>query len=60
MKSWNMVGTVAIWNGTSWYGDTTGGGATSLDCCNLTSGTSTSTSVTPTGSQTFISPIKNN
>jgi hypothetical protein len=39
MKSWNMVGTVAVWSGTSWYGDTTGGGATSLECCNLTSGT---------------------
>ncbi len=34
-----MVGTVAVWSGTSWYGDTTGGGATSLECCNLTSGT---------------------
>ena len=32
-----MVGTVAIWNGTSWYGDEVGGGATSLDCCTLTS-----------------------
>ena len=37
-----MVGTVAIWNGTGWEGNETGGGATSLDCCTLTS-----TPVTP-------------
>jgi len=37
MKSWAMVGTVAIWNGTGWEGNETGGGATSLDCCTLTS-----------------------
>ena len=40
-------GTVAIWNGTSWYGNEAGGYAASLDCCTLTS--APSTVVTPPG-----------
>lgn len=47
MKSWAMVGLVAVWNGTSWYGDVQGGGATSLDCCTLIPGTSPTTTTEP-------------
>ena len=50
MKSWNMVGTVGVWNGTVWNPDIQGGGATSLDCCNLT--TTSPTTATATTPQT--------
>ena len=37
LSAWNIIsGTLAVWNGTSWYGNNDGGAALEVDCCTLT------------------------